>query len=241
MKFKMLQDNLRQTLLDRIRAGDFTGLRLAEQTGFQQPHISNFLNRKRGLSLEAMDKILSALRLSALDLIDPLEVNKRASIFPVRDIDFDNVVLVAPEIAATHRIIRKMYVKKVLKFRRSFLARLKIDVVGDRRGWDRFVIIKADANEGMSMYPRVVPGATILVDRHYNSLTPARKGEKNIYAVRKDDTCTIKYIEVSDASEGRLILRPHNPSFPLEAMTMEKGLTSADYIVGRVCHVGIEV
>jgi transcriptional regulator with XRE-family HTH domain len=238
MKFKMLQDNLRQTLLDRIRAGDFTGLRLAEQTGFQQPHISNFLNRKRGLSLEAMDKILSALRLSALDLIDPLEVNKRASIFPVRDIDFDNVAVVAPEIAATQRLIKKMHVKKVLKFRRSFLTRLKVDALRDRRSWDRFVIIRANSHEGMSMYPRLVPGATLLVDRHHNSLTPARKGAKNICAVRSHGTCAVGYVEVSGA---RLILRPHNSSFPLEVITMEKGLTSADYIVGRVCHVGIEV
>jgi transcriptional regulator with XRE-family HTH domain len=149
MKFNSLQDNLRKTIWEQIRAGDLTGLRLAKQTGFQQAHISNFLNHKRGLSLQAMDKILSALNLSVLDLIDPLEVNKRASIFPVRDGEFDNVVVVAPEIAATHRLVRKMHVKKVLKFRRSFLTRLKVDGVGDRRSRDRFVIIKANAREGM--------------------------------------------------------------------------------------------
>jgi transcriptional regulator with XRE-family HTH domain len=238
MKFTALQDKLRKTIWEQIHAGDLTGLRLARQTGFQQAHISNFLNRKRRLSLEAMDKVLSALHLSVLDLIDPLEVNKRASIFPVRDVEFENVVAVDPEIAATHRLIRKMDVKEVLKFRRSFLTRLKIDAVGDRRSWDRFVTIKADAREGMSMYPRLVPGATLLLDRHYNSLTPARKGEKNIYAVRKDGTCTIKYVEVSGE---HLILRPHNPSFSLEVITMEDGRTAADYIVGRVCHAAIEV
>jgi transcriptional regulator with XRE-family HTH domain len=238
MKFTMLQDNLRQTLLDRIHAGDFTGLRLAEQTGFQQAHISNFLNQKRRLSLEAMDKVLSVLHLSVLDLIDPLEVNRRASIFPVRDVEFENVVVVAPEIAATHRFIRKMYVKKVLKFRRSFLTRLKIDAVGDRRSWDRFVIIKADSEQGISMYPRLVPGATLLLDRHYNSLTTAHKGVRNIYAVRKDGTCALGYVEVSG---GSLIVRPHNPSFPLEVIKMDEGFAPADYIVGRICHIGIEV
>jgi len=50
------------------------------------------------------------------------------------------------------------------------------------------VIIKADAQQGMSMYPRVMPGAILLLDRHYNSLTPFRKGESSIFAVRKDGT-----------------------------------------------------
>src|SRR5882762_7585964 len=52
MKFKALQDNLRKTLWARIAKGELTGLCLAEQTGFKQAHISNFLNRKRGLRLE---------------------------------------------------------------------------------------------------------------------------------------------------------------------------------------------
>ena len=51
MKFKVLQDNLRKTLWSRIEEGDLTGLRLAKETGFKQAHISNFLNRKRGLSI----------------------------------------------------------------------------------------------------------------------------------------------------------------------------------------------
>src|SRR5207245_11545193 len=82
MKFKALQENLRKTLWDRIEEGDLTGLRLAQQTGFKQAHISNFLNRKRGLSLEGMDKVLNVQHLSVLDLIEPAEVNKRASILP---------------------------------------------------------------------------------------------------------------------------------------------------------------
>ena len=59
MKFKVLQENLRKTLWERIEEGDLTGLRLAKETGFKQAHISNFLNKKRGLSLEGMDKVLS--------------------------------------------------------------------------------------------------------------------------------------------------------------------------------------
>ena len=99
MKFRMLQENLRKTLWEYIDAGELTGLRLAEQTGFKQAHISNFLNRKRGLSLEGMDRVLNVQHLSVLDLIDPAEVNKRASILPPGEDEFENVAVADPHIA----------------------------------------------------------------------------------------------------------------------------------------------
>jgi hypothetical protein len=237
MKFRMLQENLRKTLWERIDAGELTGLRLAEQTGFKQAHISNFLNRKRGLSLEGMDKVLNVQHLSVLDLIDPAEVNKRASILPPSEDEFDNVMVADSHIAASEALIMSMHVKEVLKFKKSFLKRLKEEVEGDRSGWERFVIIKVDTQEGMSMYPRTMPGATLLLDRHYNSITPYRKGESNIYAVRKDGTCTVKYVETAG---NHLVLRPHNPNYPIEVITLEDGQKPSDYIVGRVCYVGIE-
>jgi len=89
----------------------------------------------------------------------------------------------------------------------------------------------------MSMYPRLLPGATLLIDRHYNSLKPYRKGEFNMYAVLKNEDCTVKYVEIAG---NHLILRPHNQAYPIEVMTMEEGKTASDYLVGRVCHVGIE-
>jgi|GEM_PF-3726776 hypothetical protein len=41
-----------------------------------------------------------------------------------------------------------MHVKEILKFKKSFLKRLQEDVEGDRKGWERFVVIKADAQGG---------------------------------------------------------------------------------------------
>src|SRR2546428_10770669 len=101
MKFKSLQENLRKTIWHRIDEGGLTGLKLAEQTGFKQAHISNFLNRKRSLSLEGMDRVLHVQHLSVLDLLDPAEVNKRASIPPPRHDDFENIFVVEGAIAAT--------------------------------------------------------------------------------------------------------------------------------------------
>jgi len=237
MKFKNLQDKLRQTLLVRIDEGELTGMRLAEQTGFQQAHISNFLNRKRGLSLEGMDRVLQTQRLSVLDLLDPGEINKRASIAPPAESSFQNVMVVDPEVAAAEPLIISMAVKDILKFKSAFLRRLKPALEGDREHWERFVVIRADAREGMSMYPRLLPGATLLLDRHYNALTPYRRNEPNMYAMRKDGSCVVRHVQV----EGRnLILRPHNQAYPVEIMPMEAGESRADYIVGRVCHVGME-
>ena len=237
MKFKVLQDNLRKTLWERIEDGGLTGLRLAKETGFRQAHISNFLNRKRGLSIEGMDKVLKVQSLSVLDLLDPGEVNKRASVLPPRESDFENVPLVSSAIAATQPLIESMRVKDVLKFKKGFLKKLRPEMEGGRERWERFVLIRADAHEGMSMYPRLLPGATILIDRHYNSLRPYRKGESNMYAIAKNGECTVKYVELA----GRhLVLRPHNQSYPVEVMPMAAGKSAGDYLIGRVCHVGIE-
>jgi Peptidase S24-like len=237
MKFRSLQENLRKTLWQRIDEGELTGLRLAEQTGFKQAHISNFLNRKRGLSLEGMDKVLNVQHLSVLDLVDPTEINKRASIAPPSQDEFENVLLVEGSVAASEALVMSMNVKEILKFKKSFLRRLRSELEGDRDNWERFVLIKLDGREGMSMYPRLLPGATVLVDRHYNSLKAYRKGEFNMYAVHKNGSCTVKYVELAG---NHLILRPHNQAYPIEVMTVEEGKTSADYIVGRICHVGIE-
>ena len=95
----LVGDDQLYSMRQRIEAGELTGLRLAQQTGFEQAHISNFLNRKRGLSLEGMDKVLSVQHLSVLDLLDPTEINKRASIVPPSEDEFDAVVVADPEIA----------------------------------------------------------------------------------------------------------------------------------------------
>ncbi len=238
MKFRVLQDNLRDALWERIDEGDLTGLRLAQQTGFKQAHISNFLNRKRGLSLEGMDRVLAVQHLSVLDLLDPSEVNKRASIMPPSNDEFQNVLLTDGNIAANQPLITSMNVKEVLKFKKAFLKKLKPELEGsEREQWERFVVIKVDGREGMSMYPRLLPGATLLIDRHYNSLKPYRKGEFNMYAVLRDGTCTVKYVETAGS---HLILRPHNQAYPIEVMSIEAGKSPSDYLVGRVCHVGIE-
>jgi hypothetical protein len=237
MKFKTLQENLRKTLWQRIAEGELTGLGLAAQTGFRQAHISNFLNRKRGLSLEGMDRVLKVQHLSVLDLLDPAEINLRASILPPAKDEFQNVLLVDGSVAATEALIMSMNVKNILKFKKTFLRSLRPQIETASQRWKRFILIKVDAREGMSMYPRRLPRAIVIVERHYNSLKPYRKNESNMYAVNKNGACTVKYVEVAG---DQLVLRPHNQAYPVSVMRLEKGEEPADYLIGRICHVGIE-
>jgi phage repressor protein C with HTH and peptisase S24 domain len=236
VKFRNLQEKLRQELLARIEAGELSGMRLAELTGFKQAHISNFLNRKRGLSLEGMDKVLQTQRLSVFDLLDPEEVNRRATVAPPAEAHFQNIFVVDAETAANEPLIMSMAVRDIVKFRTSFLRRLRADPQSGRQDWERFVVIRADARDGMSMFPRILPGATLLIDRHYNSLNPYRRNESNMYAVRRKNSCVIRYVQVEGEN---LILRPQNQAYPVEILAMEEK-AAAEHIVGRVCYVGME-
>ena len=236
MNATTLQEELRRVLWERIHAGKLTGLGLAKQTGFEQAHISNFLNRKRSLSVEGMDRIFAAQNLSVYDLLSREELNKRATSISVAEGDFENVALTDPEIAATSAVIERENVRDLLKFKKSFLKRLRAAVASGREEWQRFVMIKVDAQEAASMYPRLLPGATVLIDRHYNLLQPYRRNEANIYAIRKESSCTIKYVE---RDGDHLVLRPHNQAHPVSVLPLE-GRDASDMIVGRICHVAIE-
>ena len=162
-------------MVERIDGGQLTGLGLAQVTGFKQAHISNFLNKKRSLSLEGMDKVLATQHMSVLDLLDPAEINRRASVLPPGLDEFENVAFIDRSAAADPRIMNP-HIRHILKFRKSFLRRLRTGLEGRRERWERFVALGVEKYDGASMYPRLQSGATVLVDRHYNSLRPYRKG-----------------------------------------------------------------
>ena len=236
MKFRVLQENLRKILWKRIQNGELTGLRLAQLTGFKQAHISNFLNRKRGLSLEGMDKVLSVQHLSVLDLLDPDEINKRASILPPSSDDFENVLL-TDAAAAIAPLITADRVLEILKFPKSFLRSLRTEIEGDRSRWQRFVLVRLDPHQAQPMSPRLAPGTTVLLDRHYNSLKPYRKNELNMYGVLKNDNCLVRYVEQAG---NHLLLRPHDQASPIEVVPLDNGKSPSDHLVGRVCHFAME-
>ena len=238
MSFVGLQESLRKELRKRIDAGELTGMELARRTGFTQAHISNFLNRKRGLKLSALDRVLKAIGLTLYDLLNPHELVRFAAVPASSDAEYAEVPLVEGHVAARSEVIVNEEVKELLKLRRSFLNRIRVDPAAPaRKSWTRFVLLQLDAKEGMSMWPQLNAGAILLIDRHYNSLRPYRKNDRNIYAVQKDDGCTVRYVELSGSA---LILRPHNADYPVEVLPIPEEHSVADWLIGRVAHAALE-
>lgn len=235
LKFRDLQDALRTLLCDRIDAGELTGMALAEKTGFRQAHISNFLNHKRGLSIEGMDRVLKVEDLSVLDLIEPDEINQRASIPPPRDEDYENVLLVGPA-HVSRTIVHARDVLEVVKLQRAVLRRMRPDTVGDRSDWLRFLLMKPSRACCEVMSPRLGPNCVVLVDRHYNSLTPYRRNDQTMYVVRNGEEAVVRYVTVNDDS---LVLRPAIASAPILLLRIAD-LAATDLIIGRVAYVLME-
>ena len=237
MRISDLEDNLRAHIWARIHRGELTGSGLSRDAGFQQAHMSNFLNARRGLSPEAMDRLLEVLQVDVLDLADPEELRLRALQRPERASSFDSVPLVSLQDAAFSPGIPSQRMLDSLKFRKRFLHRLKPDSIGDRSQWLRFVMVRADADSVRAMAPRLAAGAVLLLDRHYNSLRPYHRGMRNMYVVRSGEQGVIRY---AAAASGRIILRPQNEDWPVELVEIGFGKGFADYIVGRVCHIAVE-
>ena len=238
MRITDLQDNLRSHIWARIHRGELTGSGLSRDAGFQQSHMSNFLNARRGLSPEAMERLLDVLEVDILDLADPEELRLRALQRPERASSFDSVPLVAPRDAVLSPRIVPRQVLDTLKFRKRFLNRLKPSTIGDRSDWTRFVMVCADGANARAMMPRLAHGAVLLLDRQYNSLEQHRRGTPNLYVVRVGEQCAVRYVAVG---AGRVILRPHNPEWPVELVEIGTGKSFGEYIIGRVCHIAVAV
>lgn len=233
MRIEDLEQNLRKLVRQRIAAGQLSGSELARLAGFKQAHISNFLSERRGLSVEAFDRVLTALRLNVRDLL-PGGVTAAVSGNPR---EYDEVPLVAHEVA--HRPqIPSFAVLDLLKFKKSFLRRLRPLMAGNRDEWTRFILLKANADAEVAMSPRILSGAAVLVDRHYNELEPYRRRGPNLYAVKKDAHVLMRYVEVRG---GQMLLRPANPEAELDVLPISGSRGYADAIIGRICHVGMEL
>lgn len=236
MTLQDLQDQLRAHIRARIGRGELTGLSLSRAADFPQGHLSNFLNARRGLSLESMDRLLHTLGIGVLDLVDDKEIQRRAALPGARD-GVERIAMVAAENAALARFSPSQ-ILQTQSFRKAFLRRLKPEDAENRRDWLRFVLIRL---EGKSTHSIVFFGgsaATLLIDRHYSSLRPYRRFRPNMYAVRSGQRCALGYVSLVG---DQLVLRQRDPEQELEVLRIERGRSYSDYIIGRVCHVGLEV
>jgi len=213
-----------------------TGSGLSRQAGFQQGHLSNFLNSRRGLSVESMDRLLETLQIEVLDLVDAGEIQRRA-LLPSDGAGLESIAVVSVEHAARLPRFTSEQVGGTVTFRKTFLRRLRPNDVCDRGDWLRFVTITLDSKTVRALFPRSAAGATVLIDRHYTSLDPYRRHRPNLYAVRLQPRCASGYVSLAG---DHVVLRPHNPQLPVELARIARTKRYSNYIVGRVCQVAIE-
>ena len=227
MNFTQMHERLRLELLRRIQRGTLSVSLLARQTGFGQAHLSNFLHERRQLSLEAMDRVLTAQHLTAADLLPAIA---RTAELPF-DGESSAVPLISHGVALFEPVIRPPAVQAVVHLPAGALKPLRARVSSSRRAWQRFVAVRIPSGEALAMDPVVTSEAVAVIDRHYNSLAPYRPNRANLYAVRQGSHLVLRY---ADFLSNRLILRPHNIAYPVDLIEVGHGESPGDLLAGRV-------
>jgi hypothetical protein len=227
MNFSQMHERLRLELMRRIERGTLSVSLLARQTGFGQSHLSNFLHNRRQLSLDAMDRILTAQQLAAADLMPARSTGEP---FPLEE-DVSSIPVVSHGAALFEPVIRSTVAQTLLHLPSHVLESVRPRSTIARRAWQRFVAVRAPAADAFAMHPLILPEAVAILDRHYTSLAPYRPERPNLYAVRNGSHLTLRY---ADFLSNRLVLRPHNIASPVDLLETEPGGSPSDLIIGRV-------
>ncbi len=245
MNFTDLHERLRLELIRRIEADTLTGSRLAQQTGFRQAHISNFLNRKRALSLEGLDRVLAAQDLTIHQILPsesaegthPLDLSASAS-NPTSGSTPDDCVEFVPlvpfSVAMEADIIPTDAILETIPISAALLNENRRRCSPAQEFWRRFVAVRSDLEQASAMEPLIAPGAVVILDRHYTSLALYRSGQRNLYAVRCASRVLLRF---ADFDQDLLILRPNVTAFPVRLLPVGPRRSPSDFIIGRVCLV----
>lgn len=251
MNFQELHESLRVELLRRIENGGLTGTALARQAGFRQAHISNFLNRRRALSLEGLDRVLAAQGLT-VDRLLPLDLSASAASLetvagggagqrPAPLAELEAVPVVSGWTAMEEAVVRPGAMMERVPVPAAVLKANRWWTAEKYAGWQRYVAVRVDAQQAAAMHPLLAEGAIAVIDRHYRSLAAYRAQQRTLYAVRSGTGAAaglaLRYVEFDG---GNLILRPLAVNFPVEVVALGAAETPADYVVGRVCWVVTE-
>ncbi len=227
INFTQMHERLRLELLRRIQRGTVSVSLLGRQTGFGQAHLSNFLRRRRQLSLEAMDRILTAQHLTIADLLpsaQQLEPEPRGD-------GVCAVPVVSHAVALFEPVIRPSAIQSLLYLPAVAVESVHSHASVTRRAWERFVAVRVPAVDAPAMDPLLLSEAITLIDRHYNSLLAYRPDRANLYAVRDGAHLKFRY---ADFLASRLVLRPHNLAFPVDLIDVESGESPNELLVGRI-------
>ena len=216
-------------------------LEMRQPARLPKAHISNFLNRKRALSLDGLDRVLASQNLT-VDQILPVDLAAAQSPIPTQTSDpIEIVPVVSPSAAMDEARIPPSAIIETIQVSASRLNSNhanRVRTSTSHAHWQRFLAIRADTQQSAAMDPLVSPGAIAVLDRHYNSLAPYRAHQSTLYAVRWGAALLLRFV---DFDEGRLILRPYSRNFPVQLLPLATHETPADYIVGRVCLVFSEL
>jgi hypothetical protein len=229
MKFLELHERLRLETWRRIDQGVLSSSLLSRQTGLAQAHISNFLHRRRRLSLPALDRILLAQALSVEDLSAHPEIAR--SVAAERE-STDLVPIVAQSIAMTSPVIARRAVIDWIQLPSGWLKSFPVRRAVSRRNWERFVAVRVAALQALPMDPVLRVGSLAVIDRHYNSLAVSRPPHPNLYAVRAGSQMLFRHVAFESS---RLVLRPRALEHPLDVIELAPEESPSDLLVGRVC------
>jgi transcriptional regulator with XRE-family HTH domain len=227
MNFTQMHERLRLELLRRIQRGTLSVSLLARQTGFGQSHLSNFLRSRRQLSLEAIDRILSAQNMAAADL---LPAGHKASTLRIEE-EVNSVPVVSHAAALFEPYIRPSAVQSMLRLPPQALESVRARATVARRTWQRFVAVRIPSADALPMDPLILPEALTVIDRHYNSIAAYRPNRPTLYAVRNGAHLTLRYV---DLVATHLVLRPHNLAFPVDLVEVDPDTSPGELIAGRI-------
>ncbi len=234
MNLERLHENLRIEILRRIDRGLLSGSSLARATGFRHAHISNFLNCKRSLSLQGIDRILAAENLSLLDLL-PAHAQ---SAQPTQETSSLTPVQIVPVITHTAAIseprLSSSAVLETLHVPDSVLHLAQARPASGRLSWLRFVAVRADAEQAAGMDPLIQQDALVVIDRHYTSLARYRPLQPTLSAVHTEGRRLLCFLHFE---ANRLILRPRNHNYPVRLLEFSIHEQPTDRIVGRICYI----
>jgi len=145
------------------------------------------LNGPGGLTLEAVDRLLDALRVDIVDLADAEELRLQALQRPERELSFDSVPLVSPRDVVLSPPIPPRQVLDSLKFRKRFLNSLTPRNHRQSQRLVRFVIVRPrqerTRHDAADLRPPPGCCSTVTTTRSSSFLaerrTPMRSGWEN--------------------------------------------------------------
>jgi len=228
MNFTQLQERLRQEILRRIDRGSANGALLARQTGFQPSHISNFLRRRRALSLAGLDRLLAAQMLDVSDLL-ALDEDTARDAGPA-----SSIPIVVPAAAIHDPVPPPAAIQNNIDVPLALLGHLRTRRTASRRGWSRFVAVRITRVQAAGMQPLLPANSIAVIDRHYNSIVSYTPPNPSVFAVRTGNALQFRIVEFEN---NRLILRPLELDAPLQLLTLGPYEIPADLVVGRLCLV----